>query len=130
MNTYETYLKSPSGNTITIDEMIDIYNEMGHSIASCSSEDKKELADDLFQKSCYYANIRTEWEFMDRAQKVEKDNSRTMAHDGVIRSLDILARLINNSGGEASWREKLGNDRKRIGDFACFISFIIGINNR
>ena len=36
----------------------------------------------------------------------------------------------NAEGIETPWREQLGEARKRIGDFACFVSYIAGINNR
>ena len=47
-----------------------------------------------------------------------------------ITSLNTLARIVKNEGGDASWRAQLGDYRKRIGDFACFVSYITGISNR
>lgn len=32
--------------------------------------------------------------------------------------------LAQNEGVDNSWREKLGDERKRIGNFACFVSYI------
>jgi len=37
--------------------------------------------------------------------------------------------MIKN-GEDASWRNELGDDRKTIGDFACFIAFSIGVMSR
>ncbi len=51
-------------------------------------------------------------------------------HNAFIDSVNILARVLNSDGIETPWREQLGNQRKRIGDFACFVSYIVGINNR
>jgi hypothetical protein len=51
-------------------------------------------------------------------------------HDTVIDSIEILARLANKEGMDISWREDLGDERKRIGDFACFVTYITGISNR
>ena len=36
----------------------------------------------------------------------------------------------NKEGMDISWREDLGDERKRIGDFACFVTYITGISNR
>lgn len=34
-------------------------------------------------------------------------------------------------GGEnATWRKELGDDRKTIGDFACYLNFIFDIKAR
>ena len=41
-----------------------------------------------------------------------------------------LARIVEHDGGDAYWRLQLGDNRKRIGDFACFVSYITGISNR
>lgn len=130
MKTLNSYLNSGSGHTLTLDEMIQLYDAMVLSIDQCESEYKKDLLDDMLKAACYYANFRAEWEFMERKQKITADKSRTMAHDSFIRALDILVRLIRNSDGDVSWFELLGDNRKRIGDFACFIAFIIEINNR
>ena len=103
MNTYQSYLNNTSSGTLTIDEMMQLYDDMVSSVAECKSEDKKELLDDMLKAACYYANIRAEWEFLEREQKIAEDKGRTMAHDSFIRALGILARLIRNSCGHASW---------------------------
>lgn len=56
--------------------------------------------------------------------------SRSMKHDAFITSLNVLARIAEKEGIDNSWRDDLGEDRKRIGDFACYISYITGISNR
>lgn len=38
--------------------------------------------------------------------------------------------LREYSDDDNSWRDELGEERKRIGDFACFVSYITGISNR
>ena len=103
MKSYNSYLNSECGGTLTVDEMIQLYDGMVSSVAACKSEDKKELLDDMLKAACYYANIRAEWEFMDREQKIAEDKSRTMAHDSFIRALGILVRLIRSFGEEDSW---------------------------
>ena len=111
MNTYQSYLNNTSSGTLTIDEMMQLYDDMVSSVAECKSEDKKELLDDMLKAACYYANIRAEWEFMDREQKIAEDKSRTMAHDSFIRALGILVRLIRSFGEEDSWFLQTEADR-------------------
>ena len=48
-------------------------------------------------------------------------------HDSVIHSLDELAVYTKEHGKEAKWRDELGYQRKRIGDFACYVSLIYGV---
>ena len=48
-------------------------------------------------------------------------------HDSVIHSLDELAAYTKEHGKEAKWRDELGYQRKRIGDFACYVSLIYGV---
>jgi hypothetical protein len=37
---------------------------------------------------------------------------------------------MTQAGEDTTLRIKLGNDRKEIGDFACFIHYLFGINGR
>lgn len=130
MNTYEGYLKSEAGNTLPIEEAMKIYADIVASVQKCSDEYKEELFNDMLAAACKYAAIRCEWEFMTRDKRAEADQGRSRTHNAYIDSLNILARLIRNDGGDASWRDQLGEERKKIGDFACFIAYITGINNR
>ena len=67
---------------------------------------------------------------MNTEEKMAADDGRTQAHNVVITSLNTLARIVENEGGDASWMSQLGDYRKRVGDFACFVSYITGICNR
>ena len=65
-----------------------------------------------------------------------KDPGRTAFHDSVILNFNMLGRYLSGTGHAAEWRETLGYEeddpmnRKRIGDFACWIAFVAGINAR
>ena len=67
---------------------------------------------------------------MSNGERMEADKGRTIKHNAFIDSLNILTRLLNSDGISTPWREQLGDDRKRIGDFACFVAYIVGISNR
>ncbi|WP_139297961.1 hypothetical protein [Oribacterium sp. KHPX15] len=130
MNTYEAYLKHEAGNIITIEECMEIYSKLVESISLCKLEDKDEFWNEFIDRVARYTYIRNQWETMSTEEKMNADDGRTKAHNVVITSLNTLARIVENEGGDASWRSQLGDYRKRIGDFACFVSYITGICNR
>ena len=130
INTYEEYLKHPAGNILTVEDAMRIYSEMAACIARCRLEDKMEFWDDCLRRAAEYTKIRNDWETMSREEKMDADEGRTLSHDAFITSLNILSRIAAKEEIDISWREELGEDRKRLGDFACFISYITGISNR
>lgn len=67
---------------------------------------------------------------MSREEKLEADQGRSLKHDAFITSVNILARIAAKEDIDNSWRDEIGAERKRIGDFACFVSYITGISNR
>lgn len=96
MNSYETYLQEP--NILTIEDAMKIYNEMKASLAQCTIDGKEEIIKPLIESACYYANIRSSWEYMTREEKIKDDDSRTAAHNSFIRNIDIAARMVGNEG--------------------------------
>ncbi len=130
INTYEKYLKHSAGNCLTIEDALQIYNEMAASIEKCQLEDKMDFWNECLQKAAEYIKIRNDWELMSREERMDEDESRSLVHNSFIAGVNILSRIAGNEGIDNSWRDKLGDDRKRIGDFACFISYITGISNR
>ena len=128
MNSYETYLKM--NYVLTIEDAMDIYREMLDSLSQCKVEGKEDIVRQLVESACHYTTVRMSWEYMSLEEKVADDPSRTSAHNTLIMNIDIVARMIGNAGIDVSWRTKLGSDRKRIGDFGCFIGWITAINNR
>jgi hypothetical protein len=77
-----------------------------------------------------YSQYRSKWGTYSNEQKADLDSSRTSAHNVFIQDCDILARLMNQMGLDTTWRTEIGDERKRIGDFACWISAIIAIKAR
>lgn len=130
INTYEDYLKHPAGNILKIEDALQLYEAMTESIEKCTLEDKLDFWNDCLIKAAEYAKIRNDWETMSREEKLDADNGRTIIHDSFIASLNILSRIAEKENIDNSWRVRLGDNRKRIGDFACFISYMTGISNR
>lgn len=130
MNTYEEYLDHKAGNILTMEDALSIYTRMANAIAKCEHEAKTELWDDFIVRSYKYTLVRCKWEFMEYQERIDADPGRTRMHDTVIDSIEILARLAAKEGMDTSWRDDLGGERKRLGDFACFVTYITGISNR
>ena len=130
MNSYEMYLKHPAGDVLPVEEAMQIYSDIFEGVSRCTIEDKGEFVNDFLAKACKYASMRNQWEFWSAEEKMSNDEGRTIKHNSFIDSVNILSRLLNSDGIETPWREQLGEQRKRIGDFACFVSYIVGINNR
>jgi hypothetical protein len=73
-----------------------------------------------------YTNVRVEWLFMSPAERLEVDRQRTAAHNAFIDAVNILSRSMAAAGQDNGWRRVLTEDRKVIGDFACFLVAHLG----
>lgn len=88
-----------------------------------------DLFDDLLEVAIRYAETRVQWlQSPEKRSQIETD--RTACHESLIAACDILSRNMAKKGEDNSWRRTLGDDRKRIGDFACFVHCILGISAR
>ena len=130
--TYEEYLKRPKA--ITFAKMQTIHTEM---IAEIGTDvDALELYDELIKIVTRYATIRANWLLLSREEKSEQDSGRTSCHNSVITHFNMLVRYLKQQGKTAVWRDDLGYEeddpynRKAIGDFACYLAFVNGINAR
>lgn len=86
-----------------------------------------DLKDDLISAAVRYAKIRADWQLSSSDDRANKSRARSSAHDAFIDSCNILSRQMARAGESTGWRNDLGNDRQNIGDFACFIHCILGI---
>jgi hypothetical protein len=57
-------------------------------------------------------------------------SQRSAAHNALIAACDDLAKQMAADGEDTSWRTDLTQDRKTIGDFACYLHCILGIRAR
>ena len=126
---YERYFKEP--RHLTLERMRALQEEILGEIAD--DIEAQEIYKNLVAVATKYAGIRAEWLLWDRITKIEKDDSRTSCHNSLIVRFDVLARYLKSRGKEAAWRDVLGyekDDRKTIGDFACYLVFINSLNAR
>lgn len=114
-------------NILQYQEALEIYTAMTENL-NCNDTDIVDLYKRLIEKAVRYAHIRAGWNALSREEKLEKDDSRTAAHDSFIASVNIISRVEGKIG--LQWRERLTDDRKRIGDFACYIALFRAIDAR
>ena len=88
------------------------------------------LKNELLETATRYASVRTEWYFMSEDEKRSNNELRTRVHNCLIDDCNILSREMLKAGENADWRVELGNDRKEIGDFACYVYCLLGLTNR
>ena len=122
---YDNYLKMP--DDLEFEQAMKVYEEL---LEENLEED--EIYDKLWDHALHcmidYGSLRAHWKITPKTDRSNDD--RTVMHDSVIHSLDELAAYTKEHGKEAKWREELGYQRKRIGDFACYVSLIYGVFER
>jgi len=90
----------------------------------------KSLKNAVFRQAIDYAQLRGQWQLLDRQQRQEIDERHTIAHNAFIDSINILSRNMAKQDEDISWRAVLGDDRKVIGDFACYIAQFLALQAR
>lgn len=130
--TYDDYLTA--NDSLTLETMQRLHREL---IAEIGTDpDALEIYEELVQKANEYSAIRAKWLLLDREQKMEIDPRRTSCHDSLIVKFNMMARYLKMQGKSASWRDELGyteeepGNRKRIGDFGCYLVFVNSVNAR
>ncbi|OPY13168.1 MAG: hypothetical protein A4E69_01778 [Syntrophus sp. PtaB.Bin138] len=84
----------------------------------------------LLRSAVSYAGIRAQWQLSSPEERFAMNEDRTRAHDAFIEACDEMGKGMYNENEDASWRGKLGDDRKEIGDFACYLNLILGLAAR
>jgi len=108
---------------MTIEEARNIMTEL-------EASSLKPFVDKLIATGIRYSRLRVDWWMLKTHERVELGQERIIAHNAFISSCDILARNMKKINEDASWRQRIGDDRKEIGDFACWIHLIFGLKAR
>ncbi len=125
-STYDNYQTMPG--SLTFEQMADLHKQILDDAKT--DADSADLFKNVFAAAVKYSQSRAGWTLWDREKRMEEDSARTSRHNQVIDSINILARYLKVQGKPASWRDVLGDDRKRIGDFSCYLVFIGSLNAR
>ena len=88
------------------------------------------LVKSMIKSAVRYSRLRVDWLLSDQEGRMELEEERTIAHNAFISSFDILSRNMSQSGEDNHWRFQIGSDRKDIGDFACLLHAVLGIQAR
>lgn len=106
------------------------YHEAAEIFSALNVSRHDELKEALIHAAVRYARIRVDWREASPQARKEMDVTRTCAHEFLIDACNILSRSMSAMGEDIGWREKLGSDREEIGDFACYLHCILGIEAR
>lgn len=114
---------------LTYREALQIYDMMTHALPEADEEFMEYYYVMVLKPAIRYANIRAGWILKNRAERLDADSERTAAHNSWIAGLQSLARNEGEAG--LKWLQILGeDDRKRIGDYACFVALFSGLDAR
>ena len=108
--TYEEYLQMPK--SLPFNEMQELHAQILSGIDT--DTEAQELYDELVGASITYASIRAKWLTLTIEEKASTDSRRYLDMHGI----------------DTAWRDVLGdekedpNNRKRIGDFGCYLAFV------
>lgn len=114
---------------VSFSEAEQIYSSLLNSSNQLDKEFQEEWT--TFVLLCVeYASACGKWLTLSREEKLANDESRTVTHNKVIYQLKILKGLASEQGNDVAWFEQFNDDRKRIGDFACYVAYIYALNAR
>lgn len=98
--------------------------------AAVESTSLLKLKQELFSLAIDYAEMRSRWPLLSFEERRERDKTRSLAHQAFMNACNILSRNMAHAGEDNAWREQLGDDRRIIGDFACYTSWLLGMRGR
>ena len=128
MITYENNLKEP--NSISIEECEKIYTAIVGQIQAKQDSRAEQLFTEMQKCAITYAGIRANWFNLSYGERAAADADRTRKHDLFIKAKDKLAEYMYENKMNIDWDDALGSQRKRIGDFACYMVFLISVSER
>ena len=132
VTTYQEYLGKAS--VLTFEDMPRLHEAMLEEIGE--DEKAEGIYDRLVRAGTLYVETRAGWKLMPKDVRRERNDERTARHNNVIIGLDLLADYLREKGLPAAWRNEIGYEaedkvnRKRCGDFGCYLAFINAINAR
>jgi hypothetical protein len=114
------HLRREEQRDMTYDQAADIFDQIGKNKSPAPGKA-------LVQAAVRYARLRVDYLRATPEAKQQIGSERSAAHDAFIAACDELASRMHAAGQDTAWRIELTEDRKTIGDFACYIHCILGI---
>lgn len=106
------------------------FEEVGRAKLALDNSNLDTLRVGLYTAAIRYAHERSEWKLLSLEERKQRDRGRTLAHNAFIDTCNIMSRNMAHSGEGIDWRAALGDDRKDIGDFACYLHCLLGLDGR
>ena len=106
------------------------YNDALNIYSAIKNTSLLKLKSDLIKSAVRYSRLRVEWRLIDLEGRKNLNQERTFAYNAFIDSCNIFSREMSKVGENNKWRVLLGNERETIGDFACYLTCILGIEAR
>ncbi len=125
--TYQEYLKEE--NSLTIEEAEKIYLAIMGQNPSRDREFER-LFGILQERAVNYAEYRARWLLQSLHERLEADATRSRHHDLFIKAKNDLVNYMYANKMNTDWADELGDARKRIGDFACYMVFLMSLHAR
>lgn len=98
----------------------DIFEDIQKSIRKDS--DAQLLFKEVLSSARDYVELRSIWQELSPQEIARRNAERTQLHDVFILEIDALAKYLENKNDDrAVWRERLGDNRRQLGDFAEYI---------
>jgi hypothetical protein len=93
------------------------------------------LLAELKRSALAYAHARSTWLSPNASERADLEDARSRNHDRFIDSCNALSRACGRSGLSQEWRAiwgeaRTGEPRRRIGDFACYITYQLALEAR
>lgn len=125
--TYQEYLKEE--NSLTLEEAEKIYIAIINQAPAGDREFEK-LFSTMQERAVTYAGYRAKWLTQTLQERLEVDETRSRHHDLFIKAKNDLAKYMYANKMNVDWEDDLGEPRKRVGDFACYMVFLMSLHAR
>ncbi|HFI0450429.1 TPA: hypothetical protein ACGOY4_000395 [Streptococcus suis] len=125
--TYNDFLKDKG--IITFEQAEKIYEDL---IGSVNIHDSEflEYWKSLIELCAQYTEARGKYLTIPIAENEAAGKTRTRIHDSIIRQFNIIKRYAEKNGNDTSWFDEFHEDRRRIGDFANYLTYVYAVNAR
>ncbi len=125
--------KAKGTRRMTLDEMERARQGLEQDIRRLT--DASALKHHLLRNAAEYLTARLNWAVADEVERRNLDAGRSRTHDSFLVLLNIVTRQSARTGAGLEWRKEFGvqgecEERRALGDFACYLAFCSAIAAR